>query len=350
VEIWVYRNNGAFGFTQFNVESAANLGLQNGGLAWADFNATNSLDFLASGSDNGGARQMRIYQNQISTAVAPAAPATLAASFAFGTTGFSTATFKWDPGTDSGAGATPANTLTYDLEVSTLSSFARETISMASTATPRLGNYFRPLQIYDGNTRHGAVLRSTQPWAGNNAHPGLLTDTTYYFRVRTIDAGLLQSAPSASQTVWTGVPPTTSTLVAVAGSSPGDIVLTWTAPGDDMIYNNLSGNYRIQYSSNAATLWSTSTTPSGAYTTTFWIAMFSTRFGPGLSSGTALAGRAPGNGRSLRSPVRRLTRHGPRSSHSSSSAPYLASGSGEESSPYLASGSSGAPYLASGSA
>lgn len=268
VEIWVYRNNGAFGFTQFNVESAANLGLQNGGLAWADFNATNSLDFLASGSDNGGARQMRIYQNQISTAVAPAAPATLAASFAFGTTGFSTATFKWDPGTDSGAGATPANTLTYDLEVSTLSSFARETISMASTATPRLGNYFRPPQIYDGNTRHGAVLRSTQPWAGNNAHPGLLTDTTYYFRVRTIDAGLLQSPPSAPQTLWTGVPPTTSTLVAVAGSSPGEIVLTWTAPGDDMIYNNLSGNYRIQYSSNAATLWSTSTTPSGAYTTT----------------------------------------------------------------------------------
>ena len=268
VEIWLYRNNGGFGFTQFNVESAANLGLQNGGLAWADYNATNSIDFLASGSDNGGARQTRIYQNQVSTAVAPTAPATLAAAFAFSTTGFSTATFKWDPGSDSGAGATGANTLAYDLEVSTLSSFARETISMASTATPRLGNYFRPPLIYDGNTRHGAVLRSTQPWSGNNAHPGLLTDTTYYFRVRTVDAGLLQSAPSATQTLWTGVPPTTSTLVAVAGTGPGDIVLTWTAPGDDMIYNNLVGNYRIQYSSNAATAWSTSTTPSGAYTAT----------------------------------------------------------------------------------
>jgi hypothetical protein len=112
------------------------------------------------------------------------------------------------------------------------------------------------------------MLKSTQPWAGNNAHPGLITDTTYYFRVVAIDAGLLASGFSVTGTLWTGVAPTTSTLTAVTGVAPGDINLSWKAPGDDAVYNNLNGNFRIQYSSVAATVWSTSTTPSGAYTVT----------------------------------------------------------------------------------
>ncbi len=268
VEIWVYRNNGGFGFTQFNVESANNLGLQNGGLAWSDYNGTNSIDLLITGSDSAAARQTRVYANNITTAAAPGAPPTLAGSFTFSPTGYSSATFKWDPATDAATGATPANTLVYDLQVSTRADFALNTIAALSTATPRMGNYLRPPRIYDGNTRHGVVLRSTQPWAGNNAHPGLLTDTTYYFRVRTVDAGLLPSAPSTTQALWTGVAPGTSTLAAAPGAAPGDISLSWTAPGDDNYYNPLVGEFRIQYSTDAATPWSTASTPGGAVTVT----------------------------------------------------------------------------------
>ncbi|MBK6879588.1 MAG: VCBS repeat-containing protein [Elusimicrobia bacterium] len=265
-EVWLYRNNGGFAFTQFNVESANNLGLQNGGLAWADYNADGSPDLLISGSDSANARQMRVYRNTISTAAAPGAPPTLAGSFAFSPTGYSSATFKWDPAADVAPGATPAVTLTYDLEVSTSSDFSRATIPAMRMTTPRTGNYLRPPRLYDGNTRHGVILRSTQPWAGNNAHPGLRTDTTYYFRVRTMDAGLLPSAPSANQTLWTGVAPGTSTLAAVAGAAPGDINLSWSAPGDDNFYNPLVGAFRVQYSTDAATPWSTATTPAGATT------------------------------------------------------------------------------------
>lgn len=267
-EVWLYRNNGGFAFTQFNAESANNLGLQNGGLSWADYNADGSPDLLISGSDSANARQMRVYRNNISTAAAPGAPATLAGSFAFSPTGYSSATFKWDPAADVAPGATPSVTLTYDLEVSTVADFSRDTISAMGMATPRTGNYLRPPRLYDGNTRHGVILRSTQPWAGNNAHPGLLTDTTYYFRVRTVDAGLLPGAPSAHQTLWTGVAPGTTTLAGVAGAAPGDINLSWAAPGDDNYYNPLVGEFRIQYSTNAATVWSTATTPSGAATVT----------------------------------------------------------------------------------
>lgn len=165
------------------------------------------------------------------------------------------------------AGATGANTLAYDLEVSTLSSFARTTISMASTATPRMGNYFRPPKIYDGNARHGVVLRSTQPWAGQQRPPGPADGHHVLFQSSYRGRGTAPKRPKRLPNPVDGRSP--HHLDPGGGGRDGrNIVLTWTAPGDDMIYNNLTGNYRIQYSSNIATAWSTSTTPSGAYTTT----------------------------------------------------------------------------------
>lgn len=268
-EVWVYRNNGGFAFTQFNVESALNLGLQDGGLAWADYNGDNKIDLFISGNDNAGARRMRIYQNTVATAnTTPNAPTVFASTFNFTATGTSSATFKWDPTSDAGAGATPATTLMYSVEISTLAAFSRYVVPPRHDASPRLGNYLRPPLIFDGNTRHGVVLKSTSPWLTNAAHPGLLTDTTYYYRLRSVDAGLLPSAVGATQTLWTGVAPGSTTLTAVTGVGVGDIDLSWTAPGDDAYYNPLVGNFRIQYSTDAATLWSTSSTPAGATTVT----------------------------------------------------------------------------------
>lgn len=282
-EVWLYRNNGGFAFTQFNVESANNLGLQGGDLAWADYNNTNSIDLLISGVDNGGARSMRVYQNNVTTAVAPGATAVLASTFVFSATAVSTATFKWNPAADAGAGATAAALLDYDVEISTLSTFARKVIPHVSTATPRRGAYTRPPLIYDGNTRHGVFLRSTAPWNAALAHPGLRTDTTYYFRVYTVDAGLLNSAASASSTLWTGVAPNAVTLTASAGTGGGNVNLSWTSPGDDQDQGTLTGNYKIQYSSNGATVWDPNSTPAGAYTLTF-----ATTTAPGVAQSTTV--------------------------------------------------------------
>jgi DNA-binding beta-propeller fold protein YncE len=64
------------------------------------------------------------------------------------------------------------------------------------------------------------------------------------------------------------VPPSTSTITAGMGSQAGAIDLSWPSAGDDGMFNPLTGFYRIQYSTMAATAWSTSATPAGAYTTT----------------------------------------------------------------------------------
>ncbi len=272
-------NAGTNAFTAplYNVESAGNLGLQDGGIALGDYDGDGDADILASGSSSTG-RQVRLYLSSASLTnanTAPLAPTTLAGRFQFARTGVSVASFTWNTGTDAGALATrtPANGLYYDVQISTLNTFAKFAApSLMGTqpqgTTPQQGGYLRPPSIFGGATPIGIMLKSTQPWAGNNAHPGLITDTTYYFRVVTIDAGLLSSGFSAAGTLWTGVAPTTSTLTAVTGISPGDINVSWKAPGDDAVYNNLNGNFRIQYSSNVATVWSTNTTPSGAYTVT----------------------------------------------------------------------------------
>ncbi|MBL8024699.1 MAG: gliding motility-associated C-terminal domain-containing protein [Elusimicrobia bacterium] len=64
------------------------------------------------------------------------------------------------------------------------------------------------------------------------------------------------------------VPPSTSTVTVGMGSQAGAIDLSWPSAGDDGVFNPLTGVYRIQYSTSAATAWSTSATPAGAYTAT----------------------------------------------------------------------------------
>ena len=220
-------------------------------------------DFVVSGRDTAGNNQLRVYRNLSTVAnVAPNPPTILKTSFVFQRVGTSTGTFMWNEGVDNAPGATPEAGLSYYVEVATISSFVPSVQSGA----------FDPPKTYDGGTKYGMVLTSTQPWSSLSANFGLQTDTTYYFHVKTIDAGALESAYTAltvaTSTLWTGVAPATSTLSAVTGASPGLVTLSWAAAGDDAIYNNLAGNFRVQYSTIAATAWSTSTTPSGATTVT----------------------------------------------------------------------------------
>jgi hypothetical protein len=80
------------------------------------------------------------------------------------------------------------------------------------------------------------------------------------------------------------IAPSTSTLVAVEGSVDGGVDLSWASAGDDWMYGNLTGDYRIQYATTAATAWSTSSTPSGAYTLT----ISTTNVTPGVTQSTSV--------------------------------------------------------------
>jgi hypothetical protein len=270
-QLRVYRNNGngTFNTVPVEVEFAPNMGLELGGAAWGDFDGDRDVDVLASGFD-GGNRQLRVYRNIVAAAnTLPTAPGTLAARFSFSATTVSVASFTFSGGADAGVTATPVNGLYYEVQVSTLPGFTRLTAPGVPTATPGMGGFVRPWAFYGGATPYGLMMKSTGPWAVQNAHPGLLTDTTYYYRVQTIDAGLGVSPWSGTGTLWTGIEPATTTdLAATPGPGGGEVVLTWTAPGDDWNRGNLTGNYRIQYSSDPATVWSTATTPTNAYTVT----------------------------------------------------------------------------------
>jgi hypothetical protein len=293
-QLRVYRNNGVTptpGFTTqalTNVTGGNGLGYQDNGVAWGDFNNDNKIDVLVNGTDNAGTRRIRVFWNTTAQAdIVPTAPTTLSSTFTFTTAGVSAATFKWNPGTDTAPGATTTNMLAYDLQVSTTSGFTGTyTIPGLQTAKPLRGNYYRPPRIYDGNTDHGVFLLSTAPWQAGTAPEGLRTDTTYYFHVRTYDNGLIPSAWSAPGTLWTGVAPSSATLAAASGPNPDNITLAWNAPGDDSTKGNLTGYYRIQYSTVSTTVWSLTSTPSFTFTST----LTATNVTPGSVQTTILSG------------------------------------------------------------
>jgi predicted nucleotidyltransferase len=271
-ELRVYKNNGngTMNATQIEVNGAEG-GLYQGSVAWGDYDNDGDLDVLVSGEDGGTAQQLRIYKNFNNLAqanTAPTSPGTLAGAFTYDASGVSIASFTWNTGTDSGTGMTVENGLTYDLQISTTSNFSKLMFPGQMGASPRMGSYLKPPKIFNSNTYYGVLLKSTDPWnAQTTASYGLRTDTTYYYRVKTVDSALAESAWSGSGTVNTGVGPSTSTLAGAATANSGEVALTWSSAGDDGMIGNLTGTYRIQYATYTAS-WSTSTTPTNATTVT----------------------------------------------------------------------------------
>jgi hypothetical protein len=254
-EIRVYKNNGngSFDSAEFKVDGA-NGGIQDGTTAWGDFDADGDLDILINGTNNGTNNQLRVYinLNELSN-TPPTAPGSHSASFTFDSTSVSVASFTWTAGSDSGTGATSENGLTYDIQISTVSNFNSVIFPGQLGATPRMGSYLKPPKIFNSNTYYGVVLKSTDPWnAQATASYGLRTDTTYYYRVKTVDSALAESSWSSGGSAYTGVSPSTSTLAAVAGTS--QVSLSWDSAGDDGVLGNLTGNYRIQYATYTAEL------------------------------------------------------------------------------------------------
>ncbi|MBK8576693.1 MAG: VCBS repeat-containing protein, partial [Elusimicrobia bacterium] len=79
------------------------------------------------------------------------------------------------------------------------------------------------------------------------------------------------------------VAPSSSTLTASTGVGAGKMDVSWASAGDDGAFNNLTGYYRIQYATYTAT-WSTSTTPTNAYTST----ITATNVSPGVVQSTTI--------------------------------------------------------------
>jgi len=96
---------------------------------------------------------------------------------------------------------------------------------------------------------------------------GFNEGTTYFFAIRTKDdagnwsiwPGTSTNVNSLSFSVPTDSAPAKITdLSGATGSSGGEIVLTWTAPGDDGTTGDISGGiFRIKYSSEPADTWDT---------------------------------------------------------------------------------------------
>jgi predicted nucleotidyltransferase len=281
------QGDGTFNATPVEVDA----GLEKGNVVWGDADGDGDLDILTAGTD-GANPQLSVYlstQSLTASNTAPSAPGTLAGSFAFDPSGVSVASFTWTAGTDSGTGTTTENALNYELQISTKSDFNPLVVPGNQGASPRMGAYLRPPKTFAGST-YGVMLKSTDPWnAQTTAGYGLRTDTTYYYQVKTVDAGLATSGWSTSGTLNTGVAPSTSTLGASTGPGSGEVTLTWSSAGDDGMSGDLTGNFRIQYATYTAS-WSTASTPTNAFTLT----ISTTGVTPGVVQSTSIAGLTVG--------------------------------------------------------
>jgi hypothetical protein len=289
--IYIGNETGTFNTSPVEVDPT-NGGLSNGSLAMADVDGDGDLDLAVSGTD-GTSPHLRVYlstQSLTQPNMPPSAPTTFSASFTFSTTTVSVASFTWNAASDNGAGATPAAALNYDIQVSTTLGFTHAFFTGALGATPRMGSFLKPPTIFPSGF-HGVMLKSTHPWtAQSSASFGLRTDTTYYYRVKSIDAGLTESPWSSAQTLFTGVAPqSVADLGLSAWVSPGVTDVSWTAPGDDTNQLPLTGTYQIQYATYPA-IWNPSTLPANAYS----VSLSTVGVSPGTSETFRMTGLATG--------------------------------------------------------
>ncbi|HOW28900.1 MAG TPA: fibronectin type III domain-containing protein, partial [Elusimicrobiota bacterium] len=109
------------------------------------------------------------------------------------------------------------------------------------------------------------VVYSTTEWNALSATiPSLLNETTFYFRIRTVQwrGGYSDFSTTVSTYTLDGVAPAAVTsLTAYQSGTPNSVMLTWVTPGDDGSLRTLpaGSQYRIQYGSGTYgdIVWST---------------------------------------------------------------------------------------------
>jgi len=254
-QLRIYKNNGSGGFlfTPIDVDGSGG-GLNFGKAVFGDYDGDGDLDVLAMGQSGSYVPQLRVYKNIASATVpntAPYPPNNVSGSFEFSESTYSRAVFKWDAGLDTNAGATPQNGLYYEVQAATSSDFGSPVIQSYSHQKPAMGNYLRPPKIFDGSTRYGVVIKSSAPW---DNYSNLKTDSTYYFRVKSIDAGLRPSTYSPVGIINTKVPPgAIYNLGAQTGADAATVKLSWMAPGDNGWQGILNqAQYMIQFTTDVS--------------------------------------------------------------------------------------------------
>ncbi|MFH1368912.1 MAG: FG-GAP-like repeat-containing protein [Elusimicrobiota bacterium] len=103
------------------------------------------------------------------------------------------------------------------------------------------------------------IVWDTNTSPGNEQYrtcSGLIADNTYFFYVKTqdqIDNNWSELSNKTTKYLYDTVAPCNITdLVAYAGIKGDEMLLTWTAPGDNGIYGAISGGtYQVNYSTNA---------------------------------------------------------------------------------------------------
>ena len=237
----IYRNDDG----NFNKEWDSDESDQTRSIVLGDIDGDGDLDQLA--GNNG--KKNRIYISEYALRkenTAPDAPSAFTSKFDY-SIAKSTLTFKWDPG-EYDAGNSP-NSLYYQIAVATqpitLHDSDQTRITTPSTFTvsgvfgsPLLGNYLRPaLKTWSGDAsaKHGIQL----------AGAPVLSNTTYYWRIQTIDSSLARSSWSAQQYAGYFIPATITDLTAMT-TTAAQVRLSWTAPSDGA--GGTCTQYLIKYS------------------------------------------------------------------------------------------------------
>jgi len=231
----IYENSGSQNYTFSEDTSQTYLTeVRYASLAWADYNDDKDLDLVMTGEKIGGAAFSKVYYNDETTANEIPQPPDSSQFETLYDTSTKTLTIKWPDGTDSGTGPTPLTGLYYNIRIGSES--GADDLVAARYGTPLLGNFL-------SKKKGSENIRSFQLYAKG-----------YFWSVQTIDNSLGYSwSAESTETGWSEEKEYEDTTPPPAPSTPLDegeatyntsITLNWTQPQEDpetKIYN-----YRLQ--------------------------------------------------------------------------------------------------------
>ncbi|MFA5859593.1 MAG: FG-GAP-like repeat-containing protein, partial [Elusimicrobiota bacterium] len=111
--------------------------------------------------------------------------------------------------------------------------------------------------VIDDDSGFGSVNYSSSPIVSQA--DVLMTEGTYYWKVRAVDNNNNQSEWPAYNKVYINIAPAAVTDLSATPVYERKVNLTWTAPGDDGNVNTLSGKYRIDWDVNPNIGWNYNT-------------------------------------------------------------------------------------------